>query len=181
MFKLRGTIVIALLLFIPFGLKMIGFEPFPAIVFPSGGITIKNVDHSVNFESTALFAKAGDNTWKEIDQDLFMKPLPVHFIQHLADRDFGLNKTLAIAKSRRTKILKKIKFLNVGSNHKSEALNLNPIKTTEVRNWIRQRLALQHFAGTEIKVVTMIKTISVQTGLLLKTKIKNERVISFNE
>lgn len=179
MFNLKSTLLIFSVLFLGLFLKIIGFEPYPAIVLPSGSSTIKRVNNKVHFKETKIYALNSQGIFTEIDKETFLGKIPKHIIQGLIDRNFGMDKSLAISKSRKLKILKmlhlsKFSFFTGKTNASAE-------DTREVTHWLNERLNAQNLKGPYIKVVTYNNTVFTQTGNIIHTKIENERIITLSK
>jgi hypothetical protein len=92
MFNLKSAFVILVVFLLPFCLRFVGFEPYPAILLPSGASKIKKADEKISFEVTKLYALNERGNWAEIDQKQFMSPIPVYYLDYILDQNLGLNK-----------------------------------------------------------------------------------------
>ena len=92
MFSLRATFVLVIFLFLPFCLRFVGKEPYPAILFPSGASKIKKKEDQISFKVVKYYALDKNGKWVEIDRKAFMFPIPAHYLDYLVVRNLGLKK-----------------------------------------------------------------------------------------
>ena len=182
MFSLRSTIFILCCLVIPFCLKTIGLEPFPAIEFPAGGIVVKEVNDEVKFDYTVVYGLNDEDKWVEIDLASFFRPIPVHYSSFVIVSNFGKDKAALRANTRRYKILKKLPFFR---KYYQQLLNGNVEAASaeyllERTEWLDRKLADQSLKMSSIKVVGYTKGISTKNGNTISNIKKYEKIIDLD-
>lgn len=71
MFSLRSIIIFCFFA-IPFCLKTIGLEPFPAIELPSGGMVVKEHQSVIKVNYFRIYGLDTAGNWVEMDKRLFL-------------------------------------------------------------------------------------------------------------
>ncbi|MCE6992755.1 hypothetical protein [Dyadobacter sp. CY323] len=174
--KLYKTALLGAFLLIPFFLKTIGFEPYPAVLLPTGGIRIKNNNGLATFKTTELSAfDVISKKWIDVDEGKFIQPIPIHYFRYLTDQKFGLDKGNAIAKSRKGKLMSKLGIkMDIKNN------DIGKEREEEVKKWIKYRLSAQSIVSSKIRILTEVRSISLTTGLITKTYIENEEFVNLD-
>ncbi len=173
MFSLRWTIIILFSLFVPFCLRTLGIEPYPAVLLPAGGGSIKKVNNHVALETKKLYALDSSGNWKKINLTLFLYPIPIQYSPNLISYNFGLSMDSSKFRSKGFRILKKL--------HLASETTASKDKIREIEDWLKKKLIEQHFNPSKIKLTSYIQTISADTGDVLDNKIKDERIISLDQ
>lgn len=172
MFSLRFTLILLIILFIPFLLRIFLFEPYPAILLPSGPTIMEKKNNEISIDYKTMYGFK-INKQKEIDAISFIQPIfPQYFIS-IVNYDFGLNDSLVI-NSKRTGFLKKINLIQNVASYKSERYSSSV-------QWLKQKLRNQDLDTTQFKVVTYTVTISLATGKAVSTHIKNEKLFTLTK
>ncbi len=90
------SIIVSIILFIPFVLKKLNkdFEPFPAVIFPSGSSKLKIKNKKIIINSQKLIVSSYPESKDSIivTFDEFCKPIHATFCRQLAKDHFGLLK-----------------------------------------------------------------------------------------
>lgn len=81
------SLAFAIFLLAPALLKIVGMEPYPAVILPSGAGTISL--EPVVLHETRLYGERAPG-WERIDAVKFLEPVPVWYLDALARRGFGL-------------------------------------------------------------------------------------------
>lgn len=90
LFGTRATIVIALALLVPFGIKMAtDTHPYPVMLFPAGSGVVTTRDGIVEYNATELYGRDAAGELQLIDPVRFLEPIPVHYLPPLVDSAFG--------------------------------------------------------------------------------------------
>ena len=91
--KIKTTILISLILIVPYLVKLLIAEPYPAIILPSGHAKIKVTTSEYTFESIEIEGVKNDNElFSVIPPDAFLDPAPSRLLGYLAKNEFGLVK-----------------------------------------------------------------------------------------
>lgn len=177
MFSLRSSIAIFCFLFIPFCLKTIGLEPFPAIELPSGGMVVKEQQNVIQVKYFGMYGLDTADKWVEINKRLFFSPIPIHYSTYILNSNFGVDKAALRKTTRRFKILKKLPGLN---NYYSQLLIIEKPSEEDIieRNqWLIDKMNAQGLRPTHIKIIEYSKSISSISGEVKNIVILNEKVI----
>lgn len=132
MFSLRCSILLLFVLFIPFYLRILKIEPYPAVLLPSGAFTIKRTDDQVKLKVKQLYAMDNTGNWRKINLRLLLHPIPVQYLSPLVFKDFGFNNDSLKNNRGKHKFIKKLKILNTVSPGKEELKDL--------RTWLKTKL-----------------------------------------
>lgn len=161
-------------MFVPFALKTFipAFEPYPAIILPSGASLTNVEDGIIQIESLTMWAESidSDNEWEAIDIAAFLDPVPVHYVYALATNQFGLN----------------------GNNVREIRVRLFPDFTLpsktitkqqekKTREWLKQKLADQNFKTQNLRITISKKAIDTSTNRILSEEEIHEQIIRLAE
>ncbi|MBL7768738.1 MAG: hypothetical protein JNK20_07180 [Flavipsychrobacter sp.] len=165
MYSFRASVLIGIILAVPFFLRYKGFEPYPAVLLPDGAVTATSVTYSL------LYARTMEGNWQELPPAQFFHPIPVQYSSHLI-RSIG-NSYKADSMSSRSILLRK---LHMGDRFQPDAL-----AKTNANNWVKQQLFKLKMDTT----VIMLRTYQQQlvpnnTGVRQKT-IEHEQVIELGK
>src|ERR1700761_6548081 len=75
MHSIRFTILLLLVLFIPFFFRRQGFEPYPAIFLPEGPTVISKKNDTVKFYYTELLGLDEQKKWQKLDPIYLLSPI----------------------------------------------------------------------------------------------------------
>ena len=91
--NIKTTILIAIILIVPYGLKFTIAEPYPAIILPSGHQIIEITSSEYTFESIEIEGiPNGKEQYSSIPAADFLNPAPTRLLRSFAINDFGLVK-----------------------------------------------------------------------------------------
>ncbi len=164
--KVAIGLLLAIALLGPFLLREYssGFEPYPAVLQPSGAYTISTANRLLTFDQTDLVAVKPDGSKVQVDTDALMGAIPHQFWTSIAERDFGLK----------------------GAPSRSFSLGVWTLRATpqaavslKVRqaavSWIQSRLNEQGISGANALVVRRMKrSFDVAAGTESKRKITEQ-------
>ncbi len=174
MFSLRFTIILLFILFIPFCLRAIlGIEPYPAVLLPSGAGSIKKTGDQIVFNYKKLFALDNKGEWTKIDPSRLLYPIPVQYLPNLTSNNFGFDVDSPRVKSKTFRFLKM--FHLTSERPKSEE------DIREAKKWLKEKLISQHLNPSRIKFASYTQIISTRTGAVVENNIKNEKIVSLDE
>lgn len=167
MYSTKVTFLLLLCLIIPFSLRLMKYEPYPAILLPSGPQTVKKHQGSIKMEFKQLFGINPNGHWKRIEPKEFMHPAPAAYLTNLTLKNMGFKELKPRLFNGKYKLV----------NHffrfqRSNSPNLN---TTELRVWLKQRLAKSGYQTSKIRVSTYVNTISTANGEIIKRELKEEK------
>jgi hypothetical protein len=181
MFSLKTTVLIILALIIPFLLKTIGLEPFPAVQLPAWGITVKEINGQIKLDYSVLFGLDSAGYWKEIDQKKLVHPIPVHYSSYIINSNFGKDKAALRSTSRRYKILKRTPYFKKYYHTFLNRQKLDSIDLIERKLWLQERLKGQGLRTTYLKVAVYTKIVSTKSKKTTANILKHEKLIELSE
>lgn len=166
MYSSKFTVLLLICLLIPFLLRLKNYEPYPAILFPSGPETIKSVKGTVKTEIKQLYALNPKGKWQRIEPKTFMYPAPAAYLTNLIGRDMGFKKPKPQLFNGRYGLV----------NHffRFQRGNTTNANMMELHYWLKGRLTKSGFESSQIRVATYVHTISTINGEILKKELKNE-------
>lgn len=174
MFSLRFTIFLLFVLFIPFCLRAIlGIEPYPAVLLPSGAGNIQKTGDNIVFNYKKIFALDNKGEWTKVEPSRFLYPIPVQYLPNLTSGNFGFEVDSSKPKSKTFRLLKMFHLVN--KKPKSEE------DIREAKKWLKEKLISQGLNPSKIKFASYTQVISTRTGATIENKIKNEKIVSLDE
>lgn len=163
--NLSLTLLISLVLFIPFILAKKVSEPYPAIILPSGATEADVGARHISFNKTSVWGKhRKDNTWVQIDVATFLAPIPVQYFPAIAKNSFGLN-------SAEGKTIYLPKGVEVSSN------KVTPNEVKDAKHWLRQKLVRSGYASNELMITFERVKFDIETGKIVKIERSDEEII----
>jgi hypothetical protein len=88
------TTLLSGFLLVPFAIREVArtLEPYPAVLLPSGGGTIKTTEDQIDLDRRRIYGRvAGGGAWTSLSPTQFLDPIPTEFFFPLADRYFELS------------------------------------------------------------------------------------------
>ncbi|GAA4916648.1 hypothetical protein [Mucilaginibacter defluvii] len=167
MHSLKFTGILFAIFLIPFVLRLFGLEPYPAILFPSGPETVKQVNGKTKIETKQLFAKNQNGQWALVEPKAFMYPVSAIQLAKLVSKNMGFKKQKPFP------LKGKIGIVNY--LYRSQNSSSNAAEDAELRNWIKKRLKRGNYQTSEVKVATYSNVISTTNGNILKKELKDEK------
>lgn len=166
LFGTPATLLIASILLIPFGITFAtNTEPFPAIVLPGGPSQVRVTDGEASFTTSVVVGYA-DGTAVELDTELFLKPVPKHFLFALANFDFGLAHI-----DDHVILVKKLQWrASLPRNEISDS------EREELVRWYQERLDSLGVDTDRFSVQQIAVTVDALSGLEIRREIRSERV-----
>jgi hypothetical protein len=142
------------------------FEPYPALLFPSGhGKFITPESGIIQVKKTVIYGiKKGSNKKIEIPLEEFLYPIPPHIALHIVRNEFGLNpKPIKVILGE----INTIFWIQPKGNKK---------KVEEAKNWLMIRLEEKGCSNNYFILAHVQLEYNTKTRKLL-----NEKLISSNE
>ena len=140
--NIKLACIFGFILFVPFAIKTLNtkLEIFPAPIFPSGSSKFE-VDVNPDLYFNVLYGiDSTTKSKKELNKYIFFKTIPVHYLNILANKDFGLNPE---------KNEEKINFLGIKFTKKSKVSSYDII---ESKKWISRLLLEQGCIGSTLLI-----------------------------
>lgn len=175
MHSLKFTTVFLIILIVPLILRLVGFEPYPAILFPSGPETVKQVHGKTKIETKQLYAQLQNGKWQLVEPKSFMYPASAIQLAKLVSKDMGFKKDRPLPFNGKYGI---VNFFVRSQNFKTKDAAK---EEAELRGWIKKRLVRNHYQTAQIKVATYTNTISTTNGNIIKTELKNEKYYKLDQ
>jgi hypothetical protein len=158
--NLRLTLLLAFILLPPFALKTLKphFEPYPAIILPSGVNRINVGAKDVVFRRTSLWGKPEkNNIWTRIDLETFWPPLPIQYFGSIVKNSLGL-------KLEEKGIIKRSQRINILRN------KVTPREVDNAKRWWRQKLVQSGYSSDEIMITFEEVEFDIKTGKIITIK-----------
>ena len=172
MFSLRFTIVLLIMLAVPFLIRYKyreKYEPFPAVLLPAGAAKAPVLAGEFKVDYIDLVAQRADGAWETVDAKLLLYPLPYNNHKHVYEREFGLTDPPAPEDRRFVRLLVNLNIL--------KARNGTEQDKEKTKNWLGQRLKQQGFTGAVLAIVYKEKIVSISSGEILSDDIIDEKVL----
>jgi len=164
MYSKRGSVIIILLLLIPFVLRLIGYEPYPAILLPEGASSLRKLDNQVKVTITEFQGLNKDSAWVRLEPQVLIAPIPPTYMRFIFFKN--LPKTI----DKKIKIMKKLHL-------PTDELTAR-YAPSERNKYLKSKLEANNFLSSEIKMV--LCELSVENGKVVNKKIINEKFIKLN-
>jgi hypothetical protein len=170
--KTLYTALLSTVLIVPFAITFLApvLEPFPAVLLPSGGGTIKTTGDQMDLGVTSIYGKvAGRDAWTRLSPPEFVSPIPDAFFPPLAQRYFGLSPIGPIANRTRVGLV----------------ITINPRKVPEeevknVKQWLRARLKESGCDDNVLRITQEVRTIRRSDGAELGVRSENDKVFDLH-
>ncbi len=178
MFSVRSSVLIALLLLLPLYLafKYGGiYEPFPAVLMPSGAHKTEVPFDTNETEIKNITVKAinRQGNWQEVDRIKLLHPIPVQYFPPILSRSFGLSDDYSLKKRGKFEhFLSKIGILRPRVHDASVH--------AEAKAWLREQLIAQQLKPDTIKVSSFLQIISLPEGSIVSEIVKNEAIYALD-
>ena len=134
----------------PFVLREVNnnFEPFPAVLQPSGASKVSTESGLIRFSRKELFIVKSDGSTQEIDPDLFFKGIPNHYWSYIVENSFGLDE-------------RRVRSFSIGIWEITAATQLDASESEQnaTLSWINSRLSKMGFK--DVKGLRFQKTSSL--------------------
>ena len=164
--KVAIGLVLAIALLSPFLLREYssGFEPYPAVLQPSGAYTISTAGRLLTFDQTDLLAVKPDGSEVEVGTEALMGAIPHQFWTNIAERDFGLKGAPSRSFSLGVWKLSATPQAAVSSEARQAAVS-----------WIQSRLNEQGINGANALIVRRMKrSFDVEAGTESKREVTEQ-------
>lgn len=171
MYSLKFTILLGMLLAIPFLLRLKGTEPYPALLLPEGASNFVYTNKETGLSYTLMYGRTASGEWKAIEPISFISPIPVQYLPPVIAK-LTLPDTIN-AISTRDKVLQRL--------HLADRYKITPNDRNELYKWFQHHLTKQHFDSAFVKLVTYTETISSDKTNKRSKKIDNEQIINISE
>lgn len=166
LFRAPATLLIAVLLLVPFGITFVtNTEPFPAVILPGGPNLVRVTNGEVEVNTTVIAGYA-DRTAVELDTELFLEPIPPHFMFELANFDFGLGSF-----QDHVILVKGLKRRATLPRHE-----ISQGDREELMRWYRERLDSLGMDTERFSVQQIVVTLDSTSGVEIRREIRSERV-----
>ncbi len=175
MFSLRFTIILFIVLGVPFLIRYKykeKYEPFPAILLPSGAYRASVASNEFRVNYTDLVAQKEDGSWDVVDAKLLLYPLPANNHKFVYEREFGLKVPAEPMDRRFVRLLKSLNIL--------KSRNWTDQDKERTKRWLGRRLKEQGFTDAVLSIVYKEKTVSTSNGEILSDHILDEKVIDLD-
>lgn len=164
MYSVRFTILLALLLAIPYLLRFKGLELYPAILLPEGAATTSDVSY------TLLYGRTSSGSWRELNLAHFGYPMPAQYMTPVIKRFSGDYN--ADPNSSKSVWLEKL--------HLSDRYNLTTEDKKMGDRWFQERLKHYGMDTSSIKLVTYKQQLDLDASGERPKTIAHEQIIHFN-
>ncbi|MEN2281722.1 hypothetical protein AAGF08_06245 [Algoriphagus sp. SE2] len=180
MFSKKFTLVLAICLLVPFGLRLISskLEPYPALLFPSGDKQVQvPLDSPVpNYRYSDLYGFTPEKGWVNIDEESFISPIPRNYLSFILENKKGLfseNSDIEVKNQPSSKPIKNFLMRN-------QEKKLSKDERKEIAEFFKQKLISQGFDSTRLKIVEY-QVVSYPQTSKVDLSILSEEIINFDE
>jgi hypothetical protein len=161
------TALLSTVLLVPFGIRTLALlEPYPAVLLPTTGPTIKTTEDQMDLGRMSVYGKvAGRDAWIRLSPPKFLSPLPPEFFPTLVQRDFGLSPVGPIANRTRVGVVIRIDPRKVGEEEVKNA-----------KQWLRARLKESGCDDNVLRITYEVVTFRQSDGAEIKVRSENDKV-----
>jgi hypothetical protein len=173
LFGVATTVLIAVCLLVPLGFRlMTNIEPFPAMLFPSGGQTVPVTGTEVFLRDIEVIGYKPTGQPQVISPSDVSRVMPEfsYIFAQVAGQDFGLDTTNRIA------------FNVKGLNETFTVPRHVPSDEAraQAKRWLKSRLQRLGLSTTRLAVRDTWLTIRYKTGQVVSKKVINEHIIQLD-
>lgn len=166
--NLLYTILLAIILVVPFLIRAGPTEPYPAVLLPSGAGKVNSTGQQIDSDRTAIYAKlAGHDAWIRLSPGELLHPVPVQYFPTLAQRYFGLVPT--------PHQILKLGFLAIDTQPKISDEDVKGAK-----QWLRQRLTETGYDDGVLRVTQEIVTFRRSDGAEMATRYQDDKILDLH-
>jgi hypothetical protein len=156
------TILLSVLLFVPFAVRFGFTEPYPAVLLPSGAGTIKVGDH---INRTAIYGrKIGSDAWTNLSPSQFLHPIPIEFFPNLAERSFGLSPS-------------PYRVFKLGPIKIDTQRKLSQEDVESAKQWLGARLAQDGYEANALRITQEVLTLRQSQDAPVAVRCQDEKVL----
>ena len=154
-FSVLATLGIALVLGLPFVARALSaqLEPYPAVLLPAGAGWIEAGSKQLRFGQLKLWGRCGGESWRELDSERFMHPIPVHYLGGIEQRNFGLD-----APDHLRLTLKMLGDVVVARPKPTAAA------VAETKQWLGRRLTAHGCSPKALRVTREVRLVEIPSG-----------------
>ncbi|PKV75720.1 hypothetical protein [Pontibacter ramchanderi] len=169
MFSLRVTLVLIVILIIPYAIKsFFSIEPFPAVILPSG--PGKSLVNKSQFEVTTVsyLGKSGDGRWRQVNAQRLLHPLHYPLQRYILSREFMIGDS------------SNINYINYPTNILKSKLSRNRNNyqaRSDLKELLKHRLYSQGFKSSSLKILKYKVIISIPGGDTINSILINESIL----
>lgn len=163
--------LLAMLLFVPYGLKLlsISLEPYPAIIFPAGSDKVVKNRDTYEFKSSKIYClDPMTEEWICQDTSSFLSPIPRGYYKDIIKNEFGLNPNLENTVKFRKDIFSSFTYRN------ARALSEENINYTKA--WLEDRLFQHGCKNRFILVRNTLMSVDLKTRAISEVKVIDEKI-----
>ena len=165
MYSIKASVLIGLLLAIPFFLRYKGFEPYPAVLLPDGAVMGTSVHY------TLVYGRTANGQWQELPAAQLFQPVPVQYSSHLI-KTIG-NSYQEEEMSSRSILLRK---LGVGNRFQPTSL-----AKAQANNWVKHQLSTMKLDTTVIKLAVYKQVLTADEAGVRKKTLENEQIVELGK
>jgi hypothetical protein len=167
LFSLRATIIIALILFVPFVVRTLSnLQPYPALMFPAGAVEIPVVADRALFGYFLVYAKTPRGL-QRLDPGDLVRPLPPQSFFDLASHTLVEKEPPATQKV----VLKRLRSLTVPRHTPSAE------ERREIARWWSERVRQLHPGATQLVIQSQSAQFDLAQHRLAESRTDKEIVI----
>ncbi|MCP5048867.1 MAG: hypothetical protein GY940_16975 [bacterium] len=172
--KTFRRIALILILIVPFLLREYDgrYEPYPAILLPSGGKTAPNQEGTITFGAGELLVILEDGSEQKLDSESFFGIIPIQYLPSIRYNHFGLEPR-TFKKSLGTLPWK----INLSYEHEA-----TPDQRRETLNWIRKQLTRQGITDARtLRIRWLDVAFDIKKGIESEKTIKRQYDIQLDQ
>jgi hypothetical protein len=166
------TALLSAFLVVPFAIATLApvLEPYPALLLPSGGGTIKTTEDQMDFGRLVIYGRVADrDAWTRLSPPKFLSPIPAEFFSTLVQHYFGLIPVGPIANRTRVGVV--------------ITIDTRKVPEEEVKNakqWLRARLKDSGCDDNVLRISQEVVTFRRSDGAEIGVRSENDKVFDLH-
>jgi hypothetical protein len=166
------TALLSAFLVVPFAIATLApvLEPYPALLLPSGGGTIKTTEDQMDLGRLVIYGRTADrDAWTRLSPPKFLSPIPAEFFSPLVQHYFGLSPVGPIANRTRVGVV----------------ITIDPRKVPEeevrdAKQWLRARLKDSGCDDNVLRITQEVVTFRRSDGAEIAVRSENDKVFDLH-
>ena len=167
LFSLNFTILLGIALGFPYIMSNSTFEPYPAILLPSGASKINIKKGVITVRNLSIYGYDSQGKLQRIDVSKFLAPIPVQYLYSITKNEFGLS----------TKKNKNIYIRGIGEV-KIDRKAITPKNQRLAKIWLSNKLNELGLLNSSFLIRHEVKKIETNSGKEISSKIIKQKNVS---
>jgi hypothetical protein len=167
------TTLLSAFLLAPFAIRTLAptLEPYPAVLLPTGGGTIKITGGQIDLGRLAIYGKnAGSEAWTRLSPSRFLSPIPPQYFPNLAQRNFGMTPGGPIAH----------RIHGVGVVVTIQPRQVSEAEVRNTKQWLRARLKGCGCDDNLLRMTQDVVTLRPADGAEIAVRYQDDKVLDLH-